>query len=103
MAGSVRAECSEIQADFAAIGDYAIIGNCRTAGLISRDGSLDWLCLPRFDSPSIFGALLDTEIGGRFRVRPAGAFESERRYLPNTNVLEATFRTPEGVCVLRDL
>src|SRR5687768_1336759 len=86
-----------------AIGDYAIIGDCRSAGLVSKDGSLDWLCLPRFDSPSIFGALLDPEIGGRFRIRPAGDFVSERRYLPDTNVLETTFRTPEGVCVLRDL
>ena len=85
------------------IGDYALIGDCRSGALISRDGSLDWLCLPRFDSPSIFGALLDATKGGRFRIRPTGEFRSERRYLPQTNVLETTFRVPGGACVLRDL
>src|ERR671914_2747596 len=85
------------------IGHYAIIGDCRSAGLVSRDGSLDWLCLPRFDSPSIFAAVLDAENGGRFLVRPIGEFRTERRYLANTNVLETVFRTPTGACVLRDL
>jgi GH15 family glucan-1,4-alpha-glucosidase len=85
------------------IGDYALIGDGRSAALVSRDGSLDWLCWPRFDSPSIFAALLDTERGGRFRVRPTGAFRSERRYLPDTNVLETVFHTPSGTVALRDL
>jgi GH15 family glucan-1,4-alpha-glucosidase len=90
-------------ASYPPISDYAFIGDCRSAGLVSRDGSLDWLCLPRFDSPSIFAALLDAENGGRFLVRPIGEFRTERRYLANTNVLETVFRTPKGVCVLRDL
>jgi GH15 family glucan-1,4-alpha-glucosidase len=85
------------------IDDYALIGDCRSAGLVSRDGSLDWLCLPRFDSPSIFAAVLDAENGGRFLLRPIGEFRTERRYLANTNVLETVFRTPTGACVLRDL
>ena len=90
-------------ANYPPIDDYALIGDCRSAGLVSRDGSLDWLCLPRFDSPSIFAAVLDAKNGGRFLVRPLGEFRTERRYLTNTNVLETVFRTPTGACVLRDL
>jgi GH15 family glucan-1,4-alpha-glucosidase len=85
------------------ISDYALIGDCRSAGLISRDGSLDWLCLPRFDSPSIVAALLDAEAGGRFRIRPTREYEVTRRYVPDTNILETTFTSPGGVAVLRDL
>ena len=85
------------------IGDYALIGDCRGAGLVSRDGSLDWLCVPRFNSPALFAALLDAKDGGRFRIRPTGEFTATRRYLPDTNVLETTFTSPGGVVVLRDL
>ena len=90
-------------AGYPPIDDYALIGDCRSAGLISRDGSLDWLCLPRFDSPSVFAALLDAREGGRFYIRPVGEYGSERRYLPDTNVLETTFRCSSGAFVLRDL
>ena len=85
------------------IAEYGIIGDCRSAGLVARDGSLDWLCLPRFDSPSIFAAILDAHLGGRFHIRPVAAYDSERRYVPGTNVLETTFRTQGGRLVLRDL
>ena len=85
------------------IGDYAVIGDCRSAALISRSGSLDWLCWPRFDSPSVFGALLDQAKGGWFGVHPAGSFAAERRYAAGTNVLETTFRTSSGVVRLTDL
>ena len=86
-----------------AIADYALIGDCRGAGLVSRDGSLDWLCIPRYDSPSIFAALLDAEAGGRFRIRPVGEFQATRRYLPDTNILETTFTSSGGAVALRDL
>src|SRR5687767_12593211 len=84
------------------IGDYALIGDCRSAGLVSRAGSLDWLCWPRFDSPAIFAALLDRERGGPFSVRPAAPYRVERRYVPDTNVVETVFQTATGSCVLRD-
>jgi GH15 family glucan-1,4-alpha-glucosidase len=85
------------------IGDYALIGDCRSAALISRTGSIDWLCWPRFESPSIFAAILDAEKGGRFAVCPSAEFRTERRYLPETNILETTFHTSDGTVVLRDL
>ena len=98
-----RTRDSGVAAAYAPIGEYAVIGDCRTAGLVSRDGSLDFLCPPRFDSPTIFAALLDAQSGGRFRARPVGTFRSTRAYVSNTNVLETTFITDSGTCVLRDL
>ncbi|HEY0838875.1 MAG TPA: trehalase-like domain-containing protein, partial [Vulgatibacter sp.] len=85
------------------IDDYGIIGDCRSAALISRDGSLDWLCWPRFDSPAIFSSILDQEKGGRFSIRPTSRFLSTRRYLPDTNVLETRFFAPRGTVRLTDL
>ncbi len=85
------------------IGDYAIIGDCRTAALVSRDGSLDWLCLPHFSGPTVFAALLDQERGGTFRICPAEPFRSSRRYLGPTGVIETTFETASGLARLVDL
>jgi GH15 family glucan-1,4-alpha-glucosidase len=83
------------------IGDYALLSDCRSAALVSRDGSVDWLCFPRFDAPSVFARLLD-EDAGHFSVRPAGEAEVSRAYLDQTMALETTFRTPTGVAVLVD-
>jgi GH15 family glucan-1,4-alpha-glucosidase len=85
------------------IGAYAVVGEGRSVALVSIDGSLDWLCWPRFDSPSVFAALLDDEAGGRWSIQPAGEYRATRRYIPDTNILETTFSAPDGEVVLRDL
>jgi len=89
-------------AEVTKIQDYAIIGNGRSAALISKRGSLDWLCWPRFDSPSIFGAILDPKSGGHWSIHPVHESELSRRYIENTNVLETTFLGTSGQIVLTD-
>jgi GH15 family glucan-1,4-alpha-glucosidase len=79
------------------IEDYAMIGDCHTAALVSRDASIDWLCLPHFDSGACFASLLGDERNGRWSLRPEGTVrETTRRYLPGSLVLETTFTTDEG-------
>ncbi|HEY4187440.1 MAG TPA: glycoside hydrolase family 15 protein [Polyangia bacterium] len=78
------------------LADLGLIGNCQFAAHVRRDGAIVWCCLPRFDSPPLFGALLDEEQGGRFSIGPAVAALGTQRYLPNTNVLETRFDAPDG-------
>ncbi|NOQ43117.1 MAG: glycoside hydrolase family 15 protein, partial [Dehalococcoidia bacterium] len=84
------------------IGEYGLIGNSYTAALVSNDGSIDWCCLPRFDSPSTFAAILDDEKGGKFHIKPRTSFESQQSYLPDTNILQTTFRTDTGTVTVID-
>ncbi len=78
------------------IRDYGIIGDCHTAALVSRDGSIDWYCPTRFDASAVFCRLLDATKGGYLMVAPAGEFLAERRYLQNTNILETVFTGSQG-------
>lgn len=85
------------------IEDYGLIGNMISAALVARDGSIDWLCLPRFDSPACFAALLGDASHGRWKICASGTeLKITRRYLPDTAVLETTFETPQGVATLTD-
>ena len=94
------------------IENHGIVGNMHSAALVSLDGSVDWLCLPRFDSPSVFGAILDSEKGGRFRIAPAlcepaslpqagrlagGELGHKQYYWPETNILVTRFLSADGV------
>src|ERR1051326_2069669 len=86
-----------------AIEDYAIIGDCKAAALVGRDGSIDWLCWPRFDSDACFAALLGTPDHGRWLIAPhEKAKRIERRYRPNTLILETRFETADGAALVVD-
>ncbi|HLI58528.1 MAG TPA: glycoside hydrolase family 15 protein [Solirubrobacteraceae bacterium] len=87
---------------FFPIGRYAAVGDGRTAALIAPDGSVDWLCAPRFDSPGVFAAMLDPGRGGRFALAPTAPYEAAREYLPDTNVLQTTYRTADGTVRVTD-
>ena len=83
------------------IAEYALLSDCNSAALVSSDGAIEWLCMPRFDSPAVFARILDAA-AGHWSVRPTGAFHTERRYLPGSLVLETTFHTETGVARLTD-
>ncbi len=95
---------AQIQSEsFPPIGDYGFISDCENSCLVAPDGSVEWLCLPRPDSPSVFGALLD-RTAGNFRFGPTGTtVPHQRRYIPGTNVLETTWHTPSGWLLVQDL
>ncbi|WAH56778.1 glycoside hydrolase family 15 protein [Pseudomonas silvicola] len=86
----------------ALIEDYALLGNCRTAALVDKQGSLDWLCFPRFDAPACFSALLGDEHNGRWQLHPVAPAETRRCYRDGTLILETTFTTATGEALLID-
>src|SRR4051794_8854995 len=86
---------------FQPVADYGLLADSNSSALVDRAGSIDWLCLPRFDSDAIFARLLDPE-AGHWSIRPAGAFTAERRYLPGTLIVETTFTTDTGTVRLAD-
>ena len=87
---------------FTPIADYAFLSNCHTGALVAPDGTIDWLCVPRFDSPSVFGSLLDRGAGA-FRLGPFGInVPSDRAYEPGTNTLVTSWKTPTGWAIVRD-
>jgi alpha,alpha-trehalase len=90
-----------MSADSKPIADYGLLADCNSAALVERTGSIDWLCMPRYDSPAIFARLLDPD-AGHWSIRPTAAFEVERRYLDGTLVIETTFTTAEGTVRLTD-
>lgn len=81
---------------FAPIGAYGVVGDGRSLALVAADGAIDWWAAPAMDDPPVFGALLDPDTGGSFALTPAVPYEAQRRYLPDTNVLETTFTTEAG-------
>jgi alpha,alpha-trehalase len=88
---------------FPPIADYGFLSDCATCALVAPTGNIEWLCLPRFDSPSVFGAILDRDAGG-FRLGPDGVnVPTARRYLPGTMVLETSWGTRGGWIIVRDV
>jgi hypothetical protein len=83
------------------IANYGLLADCNSAALVTREGSIDWLCLPRYDSDAVFARILDPD-AGHWSIRPTGEFKSERRYLPGTLVVETTFITNTGTVKLTD-
>jgi len=94
--GALGHDGTSISSPFPPIADYAFLSDCHTCALVASDGSIEWMCLPHFDSPSVFGAMLDRGAGS-WRVGPYGIYvPAGRRYIPGTNVVETTWMTPQG-------
>jgi GH15 family glucan-1,4-alpha-glucosidase len=87
---------TSLNSPFPPIADYGFLSDCHTGALVASDGSIEWMCLPHFDSPSVFGAMLDRGAGS-WRVGPYGVYvPAGRRYIPGTNIIETTWMTPQG-------
>src|SRR5205823_460677 len=91
------------RARYLPIAEHGLIGDLHTVALVGTDGTIDWYCCPRFDSPSVFAAILDADHGGRFRISPdCAGWTSKQLYLPDTNVLITRFLMPDGVGEVQD-
>src|SRR3954467_2143385 len=88
--------------DYLPIADHGMIGDLHSIALVGTDGTIDWYCCPRFDSPSVFASLLDKDRGGFFRVAPPTEGQVKQLYLPDTNILYTRFLTPDGVGEVAD-
>jgi GH15 family glucan-1,4-alpha-glucosidase len=98
----VQPQSAAAPSPFPPIADYAFLSNCHTGALVAPDGAIDWLCVPSFDAPSMFGSLLDRQ-AGFFRLGPFGInHPAQRTYVPGTNVMETTWKTPAGWIVVRE-
>jgi GH15 family glucan-1,4-alpha-glucosidase len=98
-AGALAAQ----RARYLPIAEHGLIGDLHTVALVGTDGTIDWYCCPRFDSPSVFAAILDAEHGGLFRIAPdCDGWTSKQLYLPDTNILITRFLTPDGVAEVQD-
>ncbi len=94
--GSAGTRPTSLDSPFPPIADYGFLSDCHTGALLASDGSIEWMCLPHFDSPSVFGAMLDRGAGS-WRVGPYGVYvPAGRRYIPGTNIIETTWMTPQG-------
>src|SRR5437763_7693343 len=94
-------EAAATEDDFKRIAAYGLLADCNSAALVDRDGSIGWLCLPRYDSPAVFAQILDPG-AGHWQIKPTCAYRTERRYLPGTLVIETTFVTDDGTVKLTD-
>ena len=101
--GGAAAGSTTARPRYLPIAEHGLIGDLHTVALVGTDGTIDWYCCPRFDSPSVFGAILDADHGGLFRIAPEGeGWSSKQLYLPDTNVLITRFLTPDGVGEVQD-
>lgn len=91
-----------MKSEYPKISEYGLIGDCRTAALVSKYGSIEWLCLPHFDSNPFFAAILDRKLGGHFQICPTGEYTSRQYYIEDSNVLVTEFRAPTGKALLKD-
>jgi alpha,alpha-trehalase len=100
--GNSPTQSAAAPSPFPPIANYAFLSNCHTGALVAPDGAIDWLCVPHFDAPSVFGSLLDREAGS-FLLAPFGLnVPTTRAYEPGTNVLVTTWNTPSGWVIVRD-